>query len=128
MIFGIGTDIVSIQRMANNVTRYGDRFAQRILADDEMARYRESPRQAHFLAKRFAAKEATAKALGTGIRDGLSLRDIRVENDPLGKPLLVFSHEGGDKLRQRRIGAAHLSISDEMDYAIAFVTLELAQA
>lgn len=124
MIYGIGTDIVSIQRMADNLARYGERFVQRILAEDEMQRYRESPSQAHFLAKRFAAKEAAAKALGTGIRDGLSLRDIWVENDSLGKPLLVFSPRCEQKLQQRGIAASHLSLSDEQDYAIAFVTLE----
>jgi holo-[acyl-carrier protein] synthase len=127
VIFGIGTDIVSIARIADNLARYGERFAARILSDAELDLYRSSPRQAHFLAKRFAAKEAAAKALGTGIRDGLSLRDIRVENDPLGKPLLAFSPTGEEKLRQRGIQASHLSLADEEGYAIAFVTLECTE-
>lgn len=128
MIYGIGTDIVSIQRMTDNLARYGERFAQRILGGEEMAGYQSSSRQNHFLAKRFAAKEATAKALGTGIRDGLSLKDIQVANDSLGKPSLVFSAQAKEKLQVRGIGAAHLSLSDEQDYAIAFVTLEFTQA
>jgi len=124
MIHGIGTDIVHIQRIADNLSRYGDRFAQRILTDSEMQAYRHTGRPAHFLAKRFAAKEALAKALGTGIRDGLSLRDISVENDVLGKPSLVFSQRAQQKLTDRGVATAHLSLADEQHYAIAFVTLE----
>lgn len=126
MIYGIGTDIVSIQRITDNLARYGDRFAQRILSEEEMSLYGAASRQNHFLAKRFAAKEAAAKALGTGIRDGLTLKDIQVSNDALGKPLLVFTRQGQEKLQGRGIGNAHLSLSDEEDYAIAFVTLEMA--
>lgn len=124
MIFGIGTDIVSIQRVSDNLARYGERFAERILSAAELDRFRASARPANFLAKRFAAKEAVAKALGTGIRDGLSLRDISVENDPLGKPELVFSQRAQEKLRLSGIGNTHVSLADEQGYAIAFVTLE----
>ena len=124
MIYGIGTDIVHIQRIAESLSRFGDRFAQRILSEAEMSGFLASKRQAHFLAKRFAAKEALAKALGTGFRDGLSLRDIGVDNDHLGKPLLVFTPRAEQKLRDFGVGTAHLSLSDEQDYAIAFVTLE----
>ena len=124
MIYGIGTDIVRIQRIADNLSRYGDRFALRILTDAETVQFRNSARQAHFLAKRFAAKEATVKALGTGFRDGLSLRDIGVRNNPLGKPELAFSAKAQDWLLSRGIAGSHLSLADEQDYAIAFVTLE----
>jgi holo-[acyl-carrier protein] synthase len=127
VIYGIGTDIVGIQRIAGNLQRYGERFAQRILTDDEIAQFRTSARQAHFLAKRFAAKEATAKALGTGFRDGLSLRDIGVRNNELGKPELDFSAKAQQWLQSRSIEASHLSLSDEQDFAIAFVTLECAE-
>jgi len=125
MIYGIGTDIVRIERIDKNLQRYGERFASRILSDNEFEGFQASARKAHFLAKRFAAKEAAAKALGTGFRDGLRLRDISVIHDELGKPILDFSPRGQEQLKIRCIGVTHLSISDEQDYALAFVTLEL---
>lgn len=124
MIYGIGTDIVCIQRMVDNLGRYGERFAARILTEQEMAVFRESTQQAPFLAKRFAAKEAAAKALGTGFRGGLSLRDIGVGNDELGKPVLAFSTHAREVLQNRGVGRTHLSLSDESEYAIAYVVLE----
>ena len=124
MIYGIGTDIVRIQRMADNLGRYGERFAARILTEQEMAVFRESAQQAPFLAKRFAAKEAAAKAVGTGFRGGLSLRDIGVDNDALGKPVLAFSAHAREVLQNRGVGHTHLSLSDESEYAIAYVVLE----
>jgi holo-[acyl-carrier protein] synthase len=126
MIYGIGTDIVRIQRIDKNLQRYGERFASRILSEDEYKGFKASVRKAHFLAKRFAAKEATAKALGTGFRNGLSLKDISVTHDELGKPILDFSPKCREQLATQCIGNAHLSISDEHDYAVAFVTLEVA--
>jgi holo-[acyl-carrier protein] synthase len=124
VIFGIGTDIVRVARMADNLARYNERFAARILTEAEMAVFTGSPQQAPFLAKRFAAKEAAAKALGTGFRNGLSLRDIGVENDALGKPVLVFSRRAQQVLQEQGIGSAHLSLADENEYAIAYVVLE----
>ncbi|MCF6256403.1 MAG: holo-ACP synthase [Gammaproteobacteria bacterium] len=124
MIFGIGTDIVRIPRMADNLDRYGERFATRILTRSEMATFTDSAQQASFLAKRFAAKEAAAKALGTGFRNGLNLHDIGVDNDALGKPLLVFSQQAQQILQKQGIGNSHLSLSDEKEYAIAYVVLE----
>jgi len=125
VIFGIGTDIVRIPRMADNLDRYGDRFAARILTGAEMAIFIDSLQQAPFLAKRFAAKEAVAKALGTGFRNGLNLHDIGVDNDVLGKPLLVFSERAQQMLQKRGIGRTHLSLSDESEYAVAYVVLEV---
>ena len=124
MIYGIGTDIVCISRMASNLDRYGERFAARLLTDAEMAIFVDSVQPAQFLAKRFAAKEAAAKALGTGFRDGLGLRDIGVENDALGKPVLAFSARAQEMLSKQGIGRAHLSLADETEYAIAYVLLE----
>ena len=91
MIFGIGTDIVTIERMRENFEKHGEKFARRILTTLEMEDFSKSKRPEHFLAKRFAAKEATAKALGTGFSGGLSLGHIGVNHDDKGKPLLVFS-------------------------------------
>lgn len=124
MIYGIGTDIVRIQRLDDNLARFGDRFASRILTESELEGFHASGSKAHFLAKRFAAKEAAAKALGTGFRDGLSLRDISVSNDELGKPVLKFSPRAQQELESRDIAHCHVSISDELEYAVAFVTFE----
>lgn len=123
MIYGIGTDIVSVERMRNNIERHGDHFAERILTDDELNDFREVVNHAHFLAKRFAAKEAAAKAMGTGFIDGLSLRHIGVSHNALGKPVLVFTGRAEEFMVRENIASAHISLADEMDYAVAFVTL-----
>ena len=91
LIHGIGTDIVRIARMEDNVDRYGARFARRMLAPEEMKEYELSRQPARFLAKRFAAKEAAAKALGTGFSQGVGLRDIAVAHEAAGRLLLVYS-------------------------------------
>jgi holo-[acyl-carrier protein] synthase len=124
MIFGIGTDIVRIERIEHSLGRYGDAFARRILADTELEEFEQSLRQASFLAKRFAAKEAMSKALGTGFRDGLSLRHIVVTHDALGRPCLLCNGKADELLQELGISACHLSLADEREYAIAFVTLE----
>ena len=128
MIFGIGTDIVQVSRMQDNLTKHGERFAERILADSEMARFLDHARPAQFLAKRFAAKEAVAKAFGTGFRDGLSLRHIEVINDEHGRPLLQFKEMAQELAEKFHICESHLSLSDEPNYAIAFVVLECKSA
>ncbi|MEW5756956.1 MAG: holo-ACP synthase [Pseudomonadota bacterium] len=123
MIFGIGTDIVSVGRIAEGLERHGERYAQRILGDQELAEFQSSQQQAHFLAKRFAAKEAFVKALGTGFRDGISLREIQVTHTPHGRPGLLCSGEAQRKLLEFGVGESHLSLADEKEFAIAFVTL-----
>lgn len=124
MILGIGTDIVQIARIEQALVRHGERFAQRILAPGEWPSYQQSAKPARMLAKRFAAKEAAAKAFGTGFSGGLSLQHIVIENDALGRPLLSFEGQAQILCEQLGVVASHLSISDEHDYAIAFVTLE----
>ena len=128
MIYGIGTDIVQVARMQDNLNRYGDRFAERILAEPELIRFREHVNPAQFLAKRFAAKEATAKAFGTGFRDGLSLLHIVVENDQHGRPQLKYHEVAEEWAKKFHISQSHLSLSDEPDYAVAFVVLEYTPA
>jgi holo-[acyl-carrier protein] synthase len=123
MIVGIGTDIVHIPRILGLLDKHGDKFAERILSDNELNHFKHAIKPAAYLAKRFAAKEATAKAMGTGFRDGLSLRHIAVENDVLGKPELVFYDQAMALKQQLNIGKSLLSLSDEDEYAIAFVTL-----
>ena len=123
MIFGVGTDIVRVGRMQDNLQEYGDKFAQRILSDNELKDFSSSKSQAHFLAKRFAAKEATAKAMGIGFSRGLSLTHIGVGHDDNGKPVLEFSDRAVELCDELGIGEAHISIADEDDHAVAFVTL-----
>ena len=123
-IYGIGTDIVRVERIAASLQRFGHRFARRILTDAEQADFARSPKPAHFLARRFAAKEAVAKALGLGISQGLSFRQIGVGHDERGKPRLEYTGRAAAVCEERGISASHISLSDEQDYAIAYVTLE----
>ncbi len=125
MIYGIGTDIVHINRMRDDLNKYGDKFARRILTEAEFAEFQGKSNQAAFLAKRFAAKEATAKAMGTGFSQGLSLHHIGVEHDEAGKPILDFSGVAENFLQEKQIKQTHLSLADEREYAVAFVTLVL---
>lgn len=123
MIHGIGTDIVAIARMQRLWERYGDALAARMLASDERERLAGQGDPARFLAKRFAAKEAAAKAFGTGFRDGLALRHIAVGNDALGKPVLRLDGPAADLAGRLGVHGCHLSLSDEADYAVAFVIM-----
>ena len=123
MIFGIGTDIVAVARMAEYWQRHGERGLEKMLAPDEREACRGSHSPARFLAKRFAAKEALGKALGTGVRAPLLLPDIGISHDELGKPAFIFGATLARHLAERGL-VAHLSISDEQDYAVAFVILE----
>jgi holo-[acyl-carrier protein] synthase len=123
MIFGIGTDIVHVARIEKSLAKFGERFARRILTDAEFADFSEIARPAHFLAKRFAAKEAAAKAMGIGFRNGLSLRHIGIGHDSNGKPQLQFLGYAADFVDQHEINNAHISLADEEDHAVAFVTL-----
>lgn len=124
MIFGIGTDIVDYARIETMWARYGMRFATRVLSERESLDYQASSNAARFLAKRFAAKEAFAKAVGTGLRDPVSLRRISISHDGLGKPVLQFDDVLHDHLAQLGISGHHLSISDERTTIVAFVVLE----
>jgi len=124
MIHGIGTDIVALARIKAMHARFGDRLARRILAPEEWAGYQATANPATLLAKRFAAKEAFAKAAGTGIRGPVSFSAISVIHDPLGRPGLAFAPELAAWLAQQGLGRAHLSLSDERDHALAFVILE----
>lgn len=123
-IYGIGADIVEVRRMADILSRHGDRFAQHILSPRELADYARTRFPARFLAKRFAAKEAFAKALGTGFRHPVTVRHITVVHDALGKPGIAPEAELAHWVQGRGIGPIHLSVSDEKDLVAAFVVLE----
>ena len=125
MIYGIGTDIVAVRRLREMWERHGDKALDKLLAPQEVAEFSVAADKGRFLAKRFAAKEAFAKALGTGVRPPAVLPAIAVGHDDLGKPALIF-HGQLEKMLENRKLKAHLSLSDEADYAIAYVILEHA--
>ncbi len=124
MIYGIGTDIVIISRVEQVLQRYGERFVSRILCEPEIRKYRQHRKAAAFIAKRFAAKEAFSKALGTGIRAPANWHGVWVANLPSGKPELRYSAALGALLERRGISRSHLSLTDERDLACATVILE----
>ena len=124
MIHGVGVDLVEIACMEEGLIRFGSRLAQKLLTDDELHEFGASVRPAQFLAVRFAAKEAFAKALGTGFRKGVYPREISVGHDALGRPELVYAQNLKAILDQRGISSSHLSLSDEQDLTLAFVVLE----
>ena len=123
MIFGIGTDLVRISRIQQGLDRYGERFARRILAGEELTDFQRTLHPARFLARRFAAKEAVVKAYGTGFTRGMTFQDIVVSHDAAGKPLLLLSGRALELQYEMGIGEKFISISDELEYAVAFVTL-----
>lgn len=124
MIVGIGVDLCEIARIHDALKR-GNHFAKRILAAEELTEFNHlnPSMRAGFLAKRFAAKEAIAKALGTGIGRGFGFHDIVVSHDELGKPLVILNIENAT-LSSACGSRIHLSISDERTHAIAFCTIE----
>ncbi len=124
MIYGIGTDIVEIARVERALARHGERFALRILCGPELLRFRAHRRPVAYLAKRFAAKEAFTKALGTGIRAPANWHGVWVVNLRSGQPALEFSAALAVLLEQRGVSRAHVSLSDERDFASATVILE----
>ncbi|WP_394183225.1 holo-ACP synthase [Marinomonas posidonica] len=125
MILGVGTDLVEIERIADSVARLGERFVDRILTAQEKQRWQaiSHPDQANaYVAKRFAAKEAAVKALGTGIGSGVSFQHFTVINLPSGQPFLEV--DDSISVRFEHPVVWHLSLTDERAYAQAFVILE----
>ncbi|MGB1581706.1 MAG: holo-ACP synthase [Nevskiales bacterium] len=122
-IYGIGNDLLRVERMEKALSRHGERLPQRILHPCEQARYAASKRKANFLAKSFAVKEATVKALGLGFR-GIGHSDVGWTQDPLGKPLLRLSDLGQSLFDERQICASHLTLTDEAGMVMAVVVLE----
>jgi len=125
MIYGIGTDIAAVARLRGMWERHGEKALEKLLAPEEFADFGRAADKGRFLAKRFAAKEAFGKALGTGISPPALLPAIAVGHDELGKPVLAFSGALAELIRSKHL-KAHLSISDEAEYAVAYVILEHA--
>ena len=124
MILGIGTDIVSHSRIKAMHEHHGERAAQHILSPQELREYAASADPVRLLMKRFAAKEALAKAAGSGLRHPVTLQRISGTHDALGKPVFMFDEELAAHFRQLGVTRHHLSISDEHEAAVAFVILE----
>jgi len=128
MVSGIGTDIIRIDRIAAALARHGDRFAEKILGPQEMEKYRRrkakvEARGLRFLATRFAAKEAFSKAIGLGMRMPMTWRSAQFLNTPTGKPMIVTTGALTDFMHAHGI-SAQVSITDEAEYAVAFVIVE----
>jgi len=123
MIKGIGTDLLKIERVEKALAR-SDKFARRILTEQEYTYFEKSTQPARFVAKKFAAKEAIVKALGTGIGNGVGWQHINISKDALGKPLVSLSE--GALARAQLLNATHyfLSYSDEKDYIVAMAVIE----
>lgn len=124
MIYGIGVDIAEIVRFERAHARFGARFAARILDHQELRGLGAARNPARYLAMRFAAKEATSKALGTGFKQGVAPRQIGVVHAPSGKPGLAVSGMAATLFERHGIVASHVSLSDDGGFAIAYVVLE----
>ena len=124
MIVGIGTDIASIDRIQRTLDRFGERFVNRILTPAERARYDRTRAQASHFAKRWAAKEAFSKAIGTGIHPPFTWHSISVGRDPRGKPLVEPDEAMRAHLASLGVTRSHLSLTDDAGVAVAFVVLE----
>jgi holo-[acyl-carrier protein] synthase len=124
VIYGVGTDIINIERVEHILTKNKEGFVRRVLSEHEQALFANKGDSASYCAKRFAAKEAFAKALGTGIGKIVSFQDLTVRNNDSGKPYFIPSEKLRLYLLSKNIKHAHLSLSDEKYNAVAFVVLE----
>ncbi len=128
MIYGIGTDVCDVRRIRASVQRHGERFARRVLSDGELAVWkarsaRWPERGLRYLATRFSAKEAFSKAVGLGLRLPMAWRLCEIANLPSGKPVIVL-HGGLKDWFEAQDLAAHVTVTDESDYAASFVVVE----
>jgi len=126
MIVGIGTDIIEIARMAETLSQKGDAYARRLLTDAEFAEFQQRGNKAAYLAKRFAAKEAAVKALGTGFADSITWKQVNIANNEKGMPVLTLTGKAQERADALGVTRLHVSISDEKHYAVAFVIIESA--
>ena len=123
MIFGIGTVILRVERVADAYERFGRRFAERLLMPQELVAFEDHKRPTRFLAMRFAAKEAIVKALGTGFAHGVWVRDVGFMPDRWGRPEIVFSPRGRQVADSLGAGDGHLSLTDEAGLVVAVAVL-----
>jgi holo-[acyl-carrier protein] synthase len=128
VIFGIGTDVLKVERVERTYARFGAHFARRLLLDEEQRLFATAKRPVRFLAMRFAAKEAIAKALGTGFANGIWVRDVGMMPNELGQPQVVFSARGRAVCRKLGVGDGFLTLSDEGGLVVAVAVLMRAGA
>ena len=123
MIFGIGTDVVQLERVRLVHEKFGDRFVERLLLPAELEAFRRYKRPVRFLAMRFAAKEAVVKAMGTGFAHGMWIRDTGVVSNAWGKPEIIWSERGRHMCEQLGIGEGHVTLTDEAGLIVAVAVL-----
>ena len=123
MIFGVGTDVVELSRIQATYDRFGEHFVRRLLMEEELELFCSSKRPVRFLAMRFAGKEAAVKAMGTGFRHGIWLRDVGIVNNDWGRPLIIWSDRGRILCERLGIGAGHVSLTDEAGLVVAFAVV-----
>lgn len=123
MIFGVGTDILELSRVQETYDRFGDHFVDRLLMDEEREQYARVKWPVRFLAMRFAAKEATVKAMGTGFRHGIWIRDVGIVNNHRGRPEIIWSPRGQDMCKELGISGGHVSLSDDAGLILAFAVV-----
>jgi len=128
MIYGIGTDVCDVRRIRASLERHGDRFAEKVLGERELATWRQRSvrwpeRGLRYLATRFSAKEAFSKAIGLGMRMPMTWRDCEIDKLPSGQPVIVL-HRGLKDWFESQGLTAHVSVTDETDYAASFVVVE----
>ena len=123
-IFGIGVDMVNIDRIKKIRQKYGKRFVKRILNSSELELFHQTNDQDRFLANRFAGKEAATKALGTGFSQGITWKDFGVSNKSSGQPELILSNKVEKLFITKGITSSHISLTDELPWSMAFVILE----
>lgn len=124
MIFGVGTDVVELARVQATYDRFGEHFVDRLLMPEELVLFRRSKWPVRFLAMRFAGKEAVVKAMGTGFRHGMWLRDVGITHNDWGRPLVIWSERGTALCERLGIGQGHVSLTDDAGLVIAFAVAE----
>jgi holo-[acyl-carrier protein] synthase len=132
VILGIGSDLCDIRRIEGSLERFGERFTNRVFTEIERTRSERKPDRAASYAKRFAAKEACAKALGTGMRSDVYWRDMGVVNAPSGRPTMTLTGGAAERLArlipEGMTAVVHLSLTDDWPWAQAFVVIEALPA
>ncbi|HSN73311.1 MAG TPA: holo-ACP synthase [Steroidobacteraceae bacterium] len=123
MIFGIGTDVIRLDRVEAVYARYGEHFVRRLLLPEEEAAFRTQKRPVRFLAMRFAAKEAIVKAMGTGFAHGMWIRDAGVVQNEWGRPGIIWSPRGQRMCERLGIGEGHVTLTDEAGLVVAVAVL-----
>ena len=128
MIYGIGVDVLQLERIESCYQRFGEHFVQRLLLPAERAQLRHTQRPARFLAMRFAGKEAVVKAMGTGFAHGVWIRDVGIVQDRWGKPEVVYSARGERLRRRLGVGDGHVTLTDEAGLIVAVAVLMAREA